>query len=78
MNQADYGNWVSRKTIYVPGFFSLILLGLAYFSLFFLIGGAFFLAITGYFLYSYLQFSPLWRVQPNIDCLMHNKSDSMD
>jgi len=54
----NYGNWVSKKFIYIPGIFSLIFFGLSYFSLFFLTGGVFFLLIFAYFLYSYRQFSP--------------------
>ncbi|MBN1189949.1 MAG: class I SAM-dependent methyltransferase [Dehalococcoidales bacterium] len=54
----DYGNWVSRKIIYVPGIISLIFFGLAYYSLFFMIGSIFFLMLAAYFLYAYRQFSP--------------------
>ncbi|MBN1375880.1 MAG: class I SAM-dependent methyltransferase [Dehalococcoidia bacterium] len=54
----DYGNWVSKKFIYVPAALSLIFLGLSFLSAFFLIGTFFFLIPTIYFIYAYFQFSP--------------------
>jgi len=55
--EINYGNWVSRKLIYVLGFLSLVFFGLSYFSLFYLIGGAFFLIPLMYFVYAYREFS---------------------
>jgi SAM-dependent methyltransferase len=53
----DYGNWVSKKLIYIPLLLAVIFLGLSFISLFFLFG-MFFLIPAAYFVYAYFQFSP--------------------
>ena len=57
-HEVDYGNWVSRKFIYIPGILSLIFFGLSYISLLFLIGALIFLLPASYFCYAYYKFSP--------------------
>ena len=54
----DYGNWVSKKFIYIPLLLAVIFIGLTFISLFFLIGVFFFLIPSVYFVYAYFQFSP--------------------
>ena len=54
----DYGNWVSKKFIFVPGMVGLIFLGLAFRSPFWAIPSGVFLLIGGYFLLAYYRFSP--------------------
>lgn len=56
--QIDYGNWVSKKFIYIPAALAVIFLGLSLSSLFFLVGTFLFLTPSVYFIYSYFQFSP--------------------
>ena len=56
--QLDYGNWVSKKFIYVPALFAVVFMGLSFLSLFFLFGAFLFLIPTAYFAYAYFQFSP--------------------
>ena len=57
-HEVDYGNWVSRKFIYVPAVLAIIFWGLSFLSLFFLVGTFLFLIPTAYFIYAYMQFSP--------------------
>ena len=57
-HEVDYGNWVSRKFIYIPGILSLIFFGLSYISLLFLIGALIVLLPAPYFCYAYYKFSP--------------------
>jgi len=57
-HEVDYGNWVSRKFIYVPAVLAIIFLGLSFLSLFFLVGTFLLLIPTAYFIYAYMQFSP--------------------
>lgn len=57
-HEVDYGNWVSRKFIYVPAVLAIIFLGLSFLSLFFLVGTFLSLIPTAYFIYAYMQFSP--------------------
>lgn len=56
--QVDYGNWVSKKFIYLPAIIALVFVGLSFLSIFFLIGAFIFLIPTAYFIYAYFQFSP--------------------
>lgn len=56
--QLDYGNWVSKKFIYLPAILAIIFCGLSFLSLFFLTGAFIFLIPTVYFIYAYFQFSP--------------------
>jgi len=57
-HEVDYGNWVSKKFIYIPAILAVIFMGLSFLSLFFLIGTFLFLIPTVYFIYAYFQFSP--------------------
>jgi SAM-dependent methyltransferase len=57
-HEVDYGNWVSKKLIYIPAVLAVIFLGLSFLSLFFLVGTFVFLIPTVYFIYAYFQFSP--------------------
>ncbi|MGA2489161.1 MAG: class I SAM-dependent methyltransferase [Anaerolineales bacterium] len=54
----DYGNWVSKKFILVPGILCLVFLGLAFLTPFMAIAAVLFLLIFGYFLYARFLFSP--------------------
>jgi SAM-dependent methyltransferase len=56
--EVDYGNWVSRKLIYIPAALAIIFAGLSFLSLFFLVGTFILLIPTTYFIYAYRQFSP--------------------
>ncbi len=53
----DYGNWVSKRLIFVPGMISLVFVVLAVLIPWLLIPGIIFITITGYFLYARYQFS---------------------
>ena len=57
VEKADYGNWVSRRLIWVPGAIGCVFLALTPLSLLFLIGAAVFLLPCGYFAYAYHSFS---------------------
>lgn len=57
-HEVDYGNWVSRKFIYIPATLAVIFFGLSFLSSFFLVGTFLFLIPSVYFIYSYFQFSP--------------------
>jgi len=54
----DYGNWVSKKFIFVPGLLGLLFLGLAFIAPVWAIPASLFFLIGGYFLFSYYRFSP--------------------
>lgn len=54
----DYGNWVSKKFIIVPGLLCLVLVGLAFWSLWWALPAGLFGLAAGYFLLSYYRFSP--------------------
>ena len=58
----DYGNWVSKKFMLAPGLLGLIFLGLAlighFWTPFWAVLAGLFGLVTGYFIYSYLRFSP--------------------
>ena len=56
--QANYGNWLPRKFIYLSGFPVLVWLGLSSLSPLFLIGAAVSLIPFVYCIYAYRQFSP--------------------
>jgi ubiquinone/menaquinone biosynthesis C-methylase UbiE len=56
--QADYGNWVSKWMIYVPGALALVFIGLAMLSYLFIIMAVFFIVVFTYFSYAYYKFSP--------------------
>jgi len=57
-HEVDYGNWVSRRLIYIPAALAVIFSGLSFLSLFFLVGTFLFSIPTVYFIYAYFQFSP--------------------
>ncbi len=57
-HKADYGNWVSKWLVYVPGTLTLAFLALSWVSFFLYIPAVFFLVIFGYFAYAYYKFSP--------------------
>jgi len=54
----NYGNWVSKRLIYVPAVMTLIFMGLSFASYFFIIIAVLFLIICIYFAYAYYEFSP--------------------
>jgi SAM-dependent methyltransferase len=73
-HEVDYGNWVSKKLIYIPAVLAVIFLGLSFWSLFFLVGTFVFLIPTAYFVYAYFQFSPRGRnLQAKIRDLVFNQ-----
>ncbi len=57
-HEVNYGNWVSKRFIYIPAILAIIFLGVSFLSLFFLAGTFLFLIPTVYFIYAYRQFSP--------------------
>lgn len=54
----DYGNWVSKRIIYVPGIAGLVFLVLGLMFPVFLIPAALFLSLAAYFEYARYLFSP--------------------
>lgn len=54
----DYGNWVSKTLIYVPGLIALVFLILSVASRLFIIVAVPFIIICVYFAYAYYWFSP--------------------
>jgi SAM-dependent methyltransferase len=54
----EYGNWVSKKFIYIPGVISLVLFGLALLVPFLVIPGGLFFLVSIYFAYARYRFSP--------------------
>ena len=65
--KAKYGNWVSKKIIYMSGFLGFIFLGLGLIFWVLIIPAVPFLLISVYFLYVRYQFSPQGgNVQNNI------------
>jgi len=54
----NYGNWVSKKFIFVPGLVCLVSLGLAFLASFWAVPAGLFGLICVYFLLSYYRFSP--------------------
>ena len=54
----DYGNWVSKRLIFLPGFLALIFIALSLFSLWFAIPAALCVIAFTYFSYAYNKFSP--------------------
>jgi SAM-dependent methyltransferase len=57
-HKVNYGNWVSKKFIYIPTILAVVFFGLSFLSLFFLVGAVLFLIPSVYFIYAYFQFSP--------------------
>ena len=65
--KADYGNWVSKKIIYLSGFLGFVFLSLGLMFWVLIIPAVLFLLISVYFLYVRYQFSPQGgNVQNNI------------
>jgi ubiquinone/menaquinone biosynthesis C-methylase UbiE len=61
VEKPDYGNWVSRRLIYIPALMAMLFLGLSIISSLFLIIALPFLVILLYFSYAYYEFSPSGR-----------------
>ena len=57
-DKVDYGNWVSKKFIYVPGLIAIVFLGLAFLSLWWLLPAVLLLMVSAYFVYARYLFSP--------------------
>lgn len=54
----NYGNWVSKKLIYIPGVIALLFLGLSFVLPVLIIGAAIFFLPCVYFAYARYRFSP--------------------
>jgi SAM-dependent methyltransferase len=54
----EYGNWVSKRLIYLPGFVGLVFLGLGLMFWVLVIPAVLFLLVSAYFLYVRYKFSP--------------------
>jgi SAM-dependent methyltransferase len=54
----DYGNWVSKKFIYIPGVVSLVFFGLALLVPFLVTPAGLFFLVSIYFAYARYRFSP--------------------
>ena len=76
LGKTDYGNWVSKRLIYVPAVMTVICLALSFISFFFLIGVVIFAVLLSYFAYAYHQFSPLGgNIQASILDLVMQRID---
>jgi SAM-dependent methyltransferase len=74
--QADYGNWVPMRLLYILGFGTVIFLALSFIFLFSLIGATIFLVAFAYFAYARRKFSPRGgNVQAQIRELLLNRLD---
>ena len=72
----DYGNWVSKKLLYVLGALSVLLLGLSYVFLTLIFGAVFFILVLVYFVYARYKFSPQGgNVQAQIQELVLSRLD---
>jgi SAM-dependent methyltransferase len=58
-DKPDYGNWVSKKFVYIPGAISLCFFGLSFVFPALIVGGAIFLFVALYFAYARYRFSPV-------------------
>lgn len=56
-NRVSYGNWTSKRLIYVPAIVTVFFACLVFLSIYYVIPSVIFLLITIYFIYSYYQFS---------------------
>jgi len=56
--KGDYGNWVSKRLIYMAAVMTAICLGLSLLTPLFLIGVVLFVVLLIYFAYAYYKFSP--------------------
>ena len=72
----DYGNWVSKKLLYVLGILSVLLLGLSYVFLILIVGAVLFILAFVYFLYARYKFSPRGgNIQAQIQELVLSRLD---
>jgi len=58
MRKPDYGNWVSKKFILVPGILGLVFLGLTLIIPWMIVFALIFFAISIYFIYAWRGFAP--------------------
>ncbi len=58
LQKPDYGNWVSKKFIYVPGVIGLVSIGVSFLFPIMVIPGLLFLLVSGYFAYARYLFAP--------------------
>ena len=58
VEKSEYGNWVSKKFIHIPGVISLVFFGLALLFPVLVILAALFLLVSIYFAYARYQFTP--------------------
>ena len=56
--KAEYGNWVSKRIVFLSGFLGFIFLGLGLIFWVLIIPAVLFLLVSVYFLYVRYQFSP--------------------
>jgi SAM-dependent methyltransferase len=76
--RADYGNWVSKRLVFIPSLFGLAFLALSLLNWVLLIPAALLLLLSAYFLYVRYQFSPEGgKVQEKIWALVLDNLDWM-
>ncbi|MCX6005878.1 MAG: class I SAM-dependent methyltransferase [Chloroflexi bacterium] len=73
--KTNYGNWVSKRLIYVPAVMIVICLALLFVSWYFLIGVVIFAVHLAYFAYAYHKFSPGGDIQTRILDLVLERTD---
>ena len=56
--RADYGNWVSKRLVYIPGAVGMASLAASFLNLLFLVPAAILLAVSAYFAYARHLFAP--------------------
>ena len=71
----NYGNWVSKRLIYIPAVMTVICLALLFVSWFFLIGVVIFAVYLAYFAYAYSKFLPGGEIQTKILDLVLKRTD---
>jgi len=71
----NYGNWVSKRLIYIPAVMTVICLALLFVSWFFLIGVVIFAVYLAYFAYAYRKFLPGGEIQTKILDLVLKRTD---
>lgn len=75
-DRPDYGNWVSKKLIYLPGMVSLVFWGLALLSRWWMLPAVLFLGVAAYFGYARFLFSsPGKNIQTRIRELLLDHLD---
>lgn len=76
IERPDYGNWVSKRLIYVPGIVAFFFIALSFVSYYFIIGTLIMLVPFIYFSYAYYIFSPKGGdIQPKIRDLIFQYID---